>query len=203
MASTATTFISNINAAFPLPAQDNDSQGFRDNYANIKNGLTSLANEITAIQAAGVFKTTTNNFQQNIIQNAQFQSSGYKVVNKTVGVIGGDQTVNYAEGNYQIWKITSATNLSFANFPDTSTNGAVRSTIQLELYTENTQTVAVTLVASSTTSILLDTNANAVVQNPISLTTSSPVIYEVSCNNSPNGEPEKLYVRFVGGPFEA
>lgn len=49
MASTINS--NNINILYPVAGQDNDTQGFRDNFRNIKNNLTTAANEITAIQA--------------------------------------------------------------------------------------------------------------------------------------------------------
>ena len=198
MASTATTFIGSINTAFPQAGVDNDTQGFRDNYANIKNGMTALANEVSVVQANGVVKNSTNNFAgTGIIQQAILDSTSIKTYTNSVGAIGGNQTVDYTSGNFQIWKITSATNFSFVNFPATS-----RGVVQLQLYrdTDTTTTVNVSIVASTTTSILLDTHAGEVVTNPIALTTSSPVIYEVASNSGDNGP---LYVKFVGGPFKA
>jgi hypothetical protein len=198
MSSTSTTFINSVNTTFPVAGQDNDTQGFRDNYSNIKNGMQALANEVSVIQGIGVVKNSTNDFSNTgIIQNAILQSSSIKTYRNNIGAIGGNQTVDFTSGNYQVWKITSATNLSFVNFP-VSDFGAV----QLQLYrdTDTTTTVAVTLVASTTTSILLDTKSGAGVTNPIALTTSSPVLYEVS---SINGDSGPLHVRFIAGPFKA
>jgi hypothetical protein len=41
----------NIDILYPIAGQDNDTQGFRDNFRNIKNNLNTAAQEITAIQA--------------------------------------------------------------------------------------------------------------------------------------------------------
>jgi nitrogen fixation/metabolism regulation signal transduction histidine kinase len=40
----------NIDVTYPIAGQDNDTQGFRDNFSNIKNNLNTAKNEITAIQ---------------------------------------------------------------------------------------------------------------------------------------------------------
>lgn len=40
----------NIDGAFPVAGQDNDSQGFRNNFTNIRNNLTIAKNEIEALQ---------------------------------------------------------------------------------------------------------------------------------------------------------
>lgn len=202
MASTATTYISAINTAFPVAGVDNDTQGFRDNYANIKNGMTSLSNEVSAIQADGVFVTQTNDFNNTgVIQNAQVQSTGYVIAQKRIGEIGGNQVLDYSEGNYQVWKITSATNFSFANFPD---NASVHSPLQLELYRDpnTTTSITVTFVAATAEDILLDYNPNNQSSNPVTLTTSSSVIYELARTMSSTGTFSAYRLRFLGGPYK-
>ena len=49
----------NIDILFPIAGQDNDTQGFRDNFNNIKNNLTIAKTEISAIQA-GLTSTLAN-----------------------------------------------------------------------------------------------------------------------------------------------
>lgn len=41
----------NIDVTYPIAGQDNDTQGFRDNFTNIKNNFTVAGSEISAIQA--------------------------------------------------------------------------------------------------------------------------------------------------------
>jgi hypothetical protein len=41
----------NIDILYPIAGQDNDTQGFRDNFRNIKNNLSTAATEISALQA--------------------------------------------------------------------------------------------------------------------------------------------------------
>lgn len=47
MASTLTNYSTNIDTTFPVPGQDNDTQGFRDNFIAIKNSLGVASNEIS------------------------------------------------------------------------------------------------------------------------------------------------------------
>lgn len=42
---------SNIDITFPVAGQDNDTQGFRTNYQNIKNNFSIAATEITGLQS--------------------------------------------------------------------------------------------------------------------------------------------------------
>jgi hypothetical protein len=48
MASTINT--GSIDTAFPIAGQDNDSQGFRDNFTNINDNFVTAKDEITALQ---------------------------------------------------------------------------------------------------------------------------------------------------------
>lgn len=41
----------NIDITYPIAGQDNDTQGFRDNFRNIKTNLNFAQSEISAIQA--------------------------------------------------------------------------------------------------------------------------------------------------------
>ena len=46
MADSAITY-TGIDEEFPVPGQDNDSQGFRDNFSQIKTGLETAKLELT------------------------------------------------------------------------------------------------------------------------------------------------------------
>lgn len=54
MASTITNFSSVIDAQFPVPGQDNDTQGFRNNFSNIRDSLGAAAAEITDLQVTNI-----------------------------------------------------------------------------------------------------------------------------------------------------
>ena len=44
----------NIDGTYPIAGVDNDSQGFRTNFTNIKNNFTYAKNEITDLQAKAI-----------------------------------------------------------------------------------------------------------------------------------------------------
>jgi len=68
-----------INTTYPTPGINNSTQGFRDNFASIKNNLDTASSEITDIQQKGIFKTALNGLAINndmgntIIANAATQ----------------------------------------------------------------------------------------------------------------------------------
>ena len=50
----------NIDGTYPIAGQDNDSQGFRDNFTNIKNNFTFAYDELTDLQSKAVLKSALN-----------------------------------------------------------------------------------------------------------------------------------------------
>lgn len=68
-----------INTTYPTPGVNNSSQGFRDNFASIKNNLDTAASEITDIQQKAILKTAltgvviNNDMANTIIANVATQ----------------------------------------------------------------------------------------------------------------------------------
>ena len=51
----------NIDGTYPVAGQDNDSQGFRDNFTNLRNNLTFAKAEIEDLQNKAVLKSALLN----------------------------------------------------------------------------------------------------------------------------------------------
>jgi len=69
-----------IDGAYPIAGQDNDSQGFRDNFTNTKTNFEYAAAEITDLQSKAILTaplvgtlTTNNNMNGEILRNMQLQ----------------------------------------------------------------------------------------------------------------------------------
>lgn len=122
----------NIDGEFPIAGQDNDSQGFRDNFTNIGNNFTQAATEISDLQTKGIFKSALDNTALNNdmiyekITRPQLNS-----YSESFYSIGSGSTINYELGNTQ--KITTGGNiiLEFANWPPSNQLGKV--TLWLEV----------------------------------------------------------------------
>ena len=123
----------NIDGAYPVAGQDNNSQGFRDNFTNTKTNFQYAADEITDLQSKAVLKaaltgTTLNNDMQGaVLSNAQLQDMSQTVV--PVGTVSGSQTINYSLGSYQTLTTNGSVSLGFSNFPAAGTAGTV--TVQI------------------------------------------------------------------------
>jgi hypothetical protein len=91
----------NIDTAYPVAGQDNNTQGFRDNFTFIKNNFTAAASEITALQNTSAFKGSSaiNDFGSALIYDARIQDLSATTVN--LGSVSGTVTINYAAGHYQ------------------------------------------------------------------------------------------------------
>lgn len=74
--STSAIVYSTINENYPAAGQDNDSQGFRDNFAKIKTALGTAQTEITYLNNNAVDRTQNNDMLNNTISNVILKSSG-------------------------------------------------------------------------------------------------------------------------------
>jgi hypothetical protein len=108
----------NIDGTYPVAGQDNDSQGFRDNFTNIRNNLTYVKAEIEDIQNKVVLKsaltntTLDNDFYGNIIANPSLSS--WRETYNNIGSVSGSVTVNFSNGNFQKITMSGSTSLTFS-----------------------------------------------------------------------------------------
>ena len=59
---TITTAANQIDVTYPIAGQDNNTQGFRDNFSNIKDGLVTTGSELQILSDAAARKDVDNNF---------------------------------------------------------------------------------------------------------------------------------------------
>lgn len=119
----------NIDGTYPIAGQDNNSQGFRDNFTNTKTNFEYAAQEITELQNKAIFKsaltgtTLNNNMGGSILSNAQLQDMSETRV--ALGTLSGTVTINYAAGSYQTVITNGNISLAFSNFPAAGAAGTV------------------------------------------------------------------------------
>lgn len=112
----------NIDTAYPVAGQDNDSQGFRDNFTNIKTNFEFAEQEIDDLQSKVLLKaaltgTTLNNDMNGaLLTNAKLQGTRYTRIAPTD--TSGNITVDFSAGSYyKISQLTGNVNLGFTNIP--------------------------------------------------------------------------------------
>ena len=110
----------NINGAYPVAGQDNNSQGFRDNFTNTGTNFQYAADEITDLQNNVVLKAALsgtvldNNMLGSLISNAEVQGFCNTVV--SLGTLTGSVTLDYSAGSYQTLTTGGSLSLAFSNF---------------------------------------------------------------------------------------
>jgi len=131
---------SNIDGTYPIAGQDNDSQGFRDNFTNIKNNFTYTKSELDDLFAKVVVKsplsgeTETSNIMVNRAPISGAQLSNTSETLKDLSTTSGTVTLNMALGNCQKVILDGSATLAFSGFPTAGQIGRIR----LEITINNT-----------------------------------------------------------------
>ena len=114
----------NINGSFPVAGQDNDSQGFRDNFTNILNNFSFAKAELEDLAAKAVLKTAlnggtlNNSLAFNEVSNLKIRSyalSSYDYTNAQSSSIA----IDFSLGNFFHFTSTQTHSLSLTNWPNT------------------------------------------------------------------------------------
>lgn len=118
-----------VDGTFPIAGQDNSSQGFRDNFTNIKNNFVFAEAEITDLQNKALVtgaltgQTINNDMAGTVIRRPQLASWTQTLLDH--GAVSGTAVLDFNSANFQ--KITTATPvaLSFINWPASTGQGAL------------------------------------------------------------------------------
>lgn len=123
----------NINGSYPVAGVDNSSQGFRDNFTNIKNNFTYAASEISAIQANAILKNQFNDLGGATISNPTLL--GVRETLYVVDINAGSPSIDFSKGQYQTLALTQSAIISgFTNWP----SSGVQARMRLEVTVSNT-----------------------------------------------------------------
>ena len=134
----------NIDGTFPVAGQDNSSQGFRDNFTNIKNNFTFARNEIGDLQSKAILtaaldgSTLNNDMAGTQLIRPQLKAWTQALVDK--GTVSGTVNVSFNQGNFQKITASGALILGLVDWPastgaGTTGYGAVRVWLVVEAAT--------------------------------------------------------------------
>ncbi len=125
----------NIDGTYPVAGQDNDSQGFRDNFTNVKNNFIYSRDEITDLQSKVLLKSALgpgtaaadNDMDGEVIYRATLKS--YNQSFRDLGTVSSIASISYLDGNMQ--KITGGTisdtlTIGLQDFPSSGIYGVMR-----------------------------------------------------------------------------
>jgi len=120
----------NIDTAYPVAGQDNDSQGFRDNFTNIKTSFTYAKAEIEDLQSKAILKSAlsgsslSNDFAGAEV--AAMRVTDLRETKTAKGTVSGTVTVDIEEGGYQTVTTAGNISLAFSNWPSSGQFSRVR-----------------------------------------------------------------------------
>jgi hypothetical protein len=121
-----------IIETFPVAGKDNDSQGFRDNFAATRLGLSVAKSEIDALQSRAVLKAdlatgtlpVVNDMLGSTISNGLYKQ--FNGVFYNAGTLNGTQNVNLNNGPVQRITISGNAILNFINWPTSGQHASIR-----------------------------------------------------------------------------
>ncbi len=115
-----------IDETFPVAGQDNNSQGFRDNFSRIKTALTVAGSEITTLQSNTAKLNDNNNFNGGLVENAEFNKFWGSV--RQNGIVSTDTTtdINLENGPLQVIGCTGNITVRFTDWPISDLYGKIR-----------------------------------------------------------------------------
>jgi hypothetical protein len=120
----------NINGSYPIAGVDNDSQGFRDNFTNIKNNFTFAQAELNDLQSKVVLKsaltnsTLNNNFAGALMTSAEIRD--FRETSFDNGIQSTSAVLDHANGHYQRISTSGSVSISFQNIPPAGKIGRFR-----------------------------------------------------------------------------
>jgi hypothetical protein len=177
----------NIDGTYPVAGQDNNSQGFRDNFTNTVNNFTFAAAELTDLQnnavltaplgSVGQTGTPTNNMNYTYLTLPQLKQA-VETIN-ALGTLSSSFTADWGLGSYQSVTISANVGVTL-NWTGLTSGYYARMRL---LVTPSSSPLALTLPAS--VSIGLNGLANAnVTTSTITFTSTNPRLYEFSTSNA-------------------
>jgi hypothetical protein len=155
----------NIDGTYPVAGQDNNSQGFRDNFTNIKTNFQYAEDEISELQSKALLKsaltgtTLDNDMLGSLIYNATIADFG--ATRLAFGTVSGSQTINYALGHFQTLTTAGSVSLAFTNFPTSGIAGVVSVQITVAS-TAHTLTLPAAVSVNNTGIVGLNPSTNVI-----------------------------------------
>lgn len=120
-----------IDIEFPVPGQDNDSQGFRDNFTTIQDNFVAAKSEIETLQQDTVkvnvdttFLTAEGGNPATMI-NANLKAYTETYYSPAGGNVSGSVAIDFRNGGYQFFRVAGTTNFTFSNWPSSGRYGKV------------------------------------------------------------------------------
>ena len=120
----------NVDGNYPVAGVPNNTQGFRDNFTNIKTNFSYAESEIDDLQSKVILKaalsgtTLDNNMNDNLLSAVKLQDLSYTYL--PITTTSGSILIDYSAAPFQQISTTGSVSISFTNWPASGSAGTVR-----------------------------------------------------------------------------
>ena len=173
----------NIDNTFPVAGQDNSSQGFRDNFTNIKNNLLFAQQELNDLQSKAI---VTNALTGQAINNdmagtylTRPQLKAWTQALLDLGNVSTAAVLDFNSANFQKVTTQGSINVSFINWPSSYGAGAVGYGVMRVWFKVTDKAHAITLPGSVQIDIAEVAGAT-VVRNLDNTIASSTITFDIA-----------------------
>lgn len=171
----------NIDGNYPIAGQDNDSQGFRDNFTNIKTNISYAKIELEDLQKKVIVKssligtTVNNDMAGTVLYRPQL-----KAVYESFRIFPGNQigsiTVSFLDAMVQQIETSGGLIVNLTDYPPAGNWGSVKVWLRV-IFTSGQTSAKVTLPETVTMGINKISNFNND-ENSLTFTTPGDYLYE-------------------------
>lgn len=153
----------NIDGNYPVAGVPNNTQGFRDNFTNIKTNFSYAEGEIDDLQSKVLLKsalvgtTLNNNMNDNTITAVKLNDASYSYLQLTA--TAGSIDVDYSAAAFQQINTTGSVSISFSNLPASGTAGTVHISINI---TNIAHTLTLPAAVSVDTAVIQGYSSNTI-----------------------------------------
>lgn len=120
-----------IDETYPVAGQDNDSQGFRDNFFFIKTGLETARAELQDLIENTARIDDTSNFNGNLIDNVQTNRMYGKSASRGIP-LESEVDIDFNFGEYHYVTLQGDSTFRIENLPDAD-DSIVKMTIEISV----------------------------------------------------------------------
>jgi hypothetical protein len=113
---TSAIVFNTIDTTFPVAGQDNDSQGFRDNFSLIQTALATAQSEISTLQSNSLDKTQNQTLNGNVLDTGVLKFVG-TLSNTVVATVNTLSNINAADYTYRKFLLNADTSFKIDQWP--------------------------------------------------------------------------------------
>jgi hypothetical protein len=185
-----------IDDTFPVAGQDNNSQGFRGNFAAIRTALAQAESDITTLETNTAKKNATNDFNANTLTNATYNKFYGAVMEVATGEV--IQEVSLANGPLQaVGFNVNGRGIQFTNWPANDKYANIR----VHLYNTNSSAdITVTVKTNNGGALYITSDIEVDGSNIPTFTLpkeGNPVVIEAWTYTGSSDIP-KIFLRQIG-----